>query len=71
MEPQHALVEYSESESCYVLQDLNSAHGTYVNDCRVQNATVRLAPGDIIRFGYAGVPHELEVEDAPMVCIIS
>lgn len=67
VEPQHAIIEYSEEEGCFVLQDLNTAHGTYVNDCRVQNAAVRLAPGDIIRLGYAGVPHELEVEDAPQV----
>ena len=37
-----------------MVQDLNSAHGTYVNDCRVQNAAsaVRLASGDVIRFGF-------------------
>ena len=67
MELQHAVIEYSDSEYCFVLQDLNTAHGTYVNDCRVQNAAVRLAPGDIIRFGYSGIPMELDVEDAPMV----
>ncbi|XP_071805645.1 forkhead-associated domain-containing protein 1-like isoform X1 [Asterias amurensis] len=67
VELQHAVIEYSDSEYCFVLQDLNTAHGTYVNDCRVQNAAVRLAPGDIIRFGYSGIPMELDVEDAPMV----
>ncbi|XP_038074636.1 forkhead-associated domain-containing protein 1-like isoform X3 [Patiria miniata] len=67
VEVQHAVIEYSDSESCYVLQDLNTAHGTYVNDCRVQNAAVRLAPGDIIRFSYSGFPMELDVEDAPQV----
>ena len=70
IEQQHSIIEYSEAESCYILQDLNTATGTYVNDCRVQNAVVRLAPGDIIRFGYAGAPHELEIEDAPMVCFV-
>ena len=35
-----------------MVQDLNSAHGTYVNDCHVQNAAVRLASGDVIRFGF-------------------
>lgn len=52
MERQHAVIEYDETEGCFVVQDLNSAHGTYVNECRVQNAAVRLASGDIIRFGY-------------------
>ena len=44
MERQHAVIEYNEAEGCFVVQDLNSAHGTYVNDCRVQNAAVRLLP---------------------------
>ena len=35
-----------------MVQDLNSAHGTYINDCRVLNAAVRLASGDVIRFGF-------------------
>ena len=52
VERQHAVIEYDETEGCFVVQDLNSAHGTYVNECRVQNAAVRLASGDIIRFGY-------------------
>lgn len=52
IERQHAVIEYDESEGCFVVQDLNSAHGTYVNECRVQNAAVRLASGDVIRFGY-------------------
>lgn len=52
MERQHAIIEYDESQGCFVVQDLNSAHGTYINECRVQNAAVRLAPGDVVRFGY-------------------
>ena len=52
MEGQHAVIEYNEAEGCFVVQDLNSAHGTYVNDCHVQNAAVRLASGDVIRFGF-------------------
>ncbi|KAL8578261.1 hypothetical protein ACOMHN_005652 [Nucella lapillus] len=59
---QHAVVEHCEPEDCLILQDLNSAQGTYVNDVRVQNAAVRLAPGDRIRFGYSGMPYELQTE---------
>ena len=51
MDYQHAVIEYSEQEDCFVLQDLNTQQGTFVNDCRIQNAAVRLAPGDEIRFG--------------------
>ena len=67
VDPQHALIEFSEQEDCFVLQDLNSAQGTYVNDCRVQNAAVRLAPGDCIRFGYGGEPYELQVDNPSQV----
>ncbi|XP_077998057.1 uncharacterized protein LOC144451149 isoform X2 [Glandiceps talaboti] len=67
IEQRHAVIEHNEAENCFVLQDLNTAHGTYVNDCRVQNAAVRLAPGDVIRFGYSGIPHELEIDNAPQV----
>ena len=35
-----------------MVQDLNSAHSTYVNDCRVQNAAVKLACSDVLRFGF-------------------
>ncbi|XP_060586593.1 forkhead-associated domain-containing protein 1-like isoform X3 [Ruditapes philippinarum] len=65
VDQQHAVVEYSEQEDCYVLQDLNSTQGTYVNDVRVQNAAVRLAPGDVIRFGYGGTPYELNIDNPP------
>ncbi|KAJ8320668.1 hypothetical protein KUTeg_002255 [Tegillarca granosa] len=65
VDQQHAVVEYSEQENCFVIQDLNTSQGTYVNDVRVQNATVRLAPCDIIRFGYAGMPYELLIDNPP------
>lgn len=63
VDQQHAVIEYSDQEDCYVLQDLNTATGTYVNDCRVQNAAVRLAPRDIIRFGFGGIPYELDIDN--------
>ncbi|KAL8571126.1 hypothetical protein ACOMHN_010587 [Nucella lapillus] len=59
---QHAVIEFCEAEECLVLQDLNTAQGTYVNEVRVQNAAVRLAPGDRIRFGYNGLPYEVQLE---------
>lgn len=52
IEKQHALIDFDVSQGCFILQDLNSANGTYVNEHRVQNSAVRLAPGDIIRFGF-------------------
>ena len=62
MDNQHALLEYDNEQHCFILKDLNSSSGSYVHDCRVQNAAVRLADGDILRFGYNGLPLEFRVE---------
>ncbi|HEU5161691.1 MAG TPA: FHA domain-containing serine/threonine-protein kinase [Thermoanaerobaculia bacterium] len=43
----HAIIIVSDSS--FVLEDLKSANGTYVNNTRVERAQVK--PGDIIRFG--------------------
>uniref|UniRef100_UPI00398F827E forkhead-associated domain-containing protein 1-like n=1 Tax=Pristiophorus japonicus TaxID=55135 RepID=UPI00398F827E len=67
IEGRHALIELSDSENCFVLQDLNSSNGTFVNDCRIQNAAVRLAPGDLLQFGFGGDTYELVVETVPSV----
>ncbi|XP_043102052.1 forkhead-associated domain-containing protein 1 [Puntigrus tetrazona] len=58
----HATVDWCEADGCYVIRDLNSAHGTYVNDCRIHNATVRLSPGDQLHFGYGGSTYELCID---------
>ncbi|XP_051760395.1 forkhead-associated domain-containing protein 1 isoform X2 [Ctenopharyngodon idella] len=58
----HATIDWCEADSCYVICDLNSAHGTYVNDCRIHNATVRLSPGDQLHFGYGGPTYELSID---------
>ena len=70
IDKQHAVIEYSQDEDCFVLHDLNSAQGTYVNNCRVQNSAVRLAPGDFIRFGYNSKMYELLVDNNSKVCIL-
>ncbi|XP_076810057.1 coiled-coil domain-containing protein 27-like isoform X1 [Clavelina lepadiformis] len=57
-EPYHAVVARKPDEKCYILTDLNTAYGTYVNNHRIQNGTVKLSPGDVIRFGHGGIPHE-------------
>lgn len=56
------MIEYDDEQRCFILKDLNSSSGTYVHDCRVQNAAVRLADEDIIRFGYNGLPLQLRIE---------
>ena len=59
---QHALMEYDDEQRCFILKDLNSSTGTYVHECRVQNAAVRLADGDFIRFGFNGLPLQFRIE---------
>ncbi len=46
-------VEILQSEDSYLLRDLDSTNGTYINDIRVKEAY--LTPGDIIRLGNARV----------------
>lgn len=67
VDAQHAVIEFHDQEDCWVIQDLNTAQGTYVNDCRIQNATVRVQTGDIIRFGYNGTPYEFQHENTNTV----
>ncbi|OXB77301.1 UNVERIFIED_CONTAM: hypothetical protein H355_002293 [Colinus virginianus] len=61
-EEHHAALEFSGWESGFVVQDLNSLQGTFVNGCQVQNAAVHVGPGDILRFGAQGEPFELVVD---------
>uniref|UniRef100_A0A2K5E8F8 Forkhead associated phosphopeptide binding domain 1 n=1 Tax=Aotus nancymaae TaxID=37293 RepID=A0A2K5E8F8_AOTNA len=63
----HALIEYNEAEGSFVLQDFNSRSGTFVNECHIQNVAVKLIPGDILRFGSAGLIYELVIENPPLV----
>jgi hypothetical protein len=65
-----AVVEYNEKDSSFVLKDLNSVLGVYVNDCCLQNASVKLEPNDIIRFGYDGTRYEFLVECSTKVSLI-
>ncbi|XP_043916364.1 forkhead-associated domain-containing protein 1, partial [Protopterus annectens] len=65
VEDHHAVIEFNELENCFILQDLNSVHGTFVNDCRIQNAAVRLAAGDLLRFGTGGAFYEFVVDCSP------
>ncbi|XP_061115118.1 forkhead-associated domain-containing protein 1 [Conger conger] len=64
VEERHALIELNEADRCFVLRDLNSTHGTFVNECRVHNATVRLSPGDELHFGFGGPTYQLAVDSA-------
>ena len=65
-DPFHAVVERRIIPNCFVLTDLNSTYGTYVNNEKVHNKSVKLVPGDVIRFGYGGRTFEFGVcqEDA-------
>ncbi|NXJ53947.1 FHAD1 protein, partial [Spizaetus tyrannus] len=63
----HAALEFAALDNSFVLQDFNSPHGTFVNGCQVQNAAVRVSPGDILRFGAGGASFELVVDGAAQV----
>uniref|UniRef100_A0A8D0BW25 Forkhead associated phosphopeptide binding domain 1 n=1 Tax=Salvator merianae TaxID=96440 RepID=A0A8D0BW25_SALMN len=67
IEDHHAAIEFSDSENSFILRDFNSAYGSYVNDCHIQNAAVKVSPGDVLRFGATGTSFELVVENTPQV----
>ena len=73
MDCQHAVIDYNESgDGGFLLQDLNTAQGTYVNNTRVQNTSVRLATGDVIRFGGSPTTYEFSTGEGktPPVLIV-
>jgi hypothetical protein len=57
-----ATIEYIEEDASFMLQDVNSIHGIYVNDCCIKKTAVKLEPNDIICFGYNGIPYEFVTE---------
>ncbi|NWH59125.1 FHAD1 protein, partial [Geococcyx californianus] len=63
----HAALRFAASDNGFVLQDFNSVHGTFVNGCQVQNAAVKVRPGDILRFGTGGASFQLVVDGAAQV----
>uniref|UniRef100_A0A3P8XS91 FHA domain-containing protein n=1 Tax=Esox lucius TaxID=8010 RepID=A0A3P8XS91_ESOLU len=67
VEEHHARIVWSKSERCFVLSDLNTSHGTYVNDCCIHNAAVRLTPGDELSFGCGGSIYQLAIDSPPML----
>ena len=58
-------------DETFALQDLNTTYGTYINDCRIGNAYVRLYPGDIIRFGKSNAAYELVTQGEVSVSQLS
>ncbi|KAM6108898.1 forkhead-associated domain-containing protein 1 [Pterocles gutturalis] len=63
----HAVLEFTASDNGFVLQDCNSPHGTFVNGCQVQNAAVKVIPGDVLRFGRGGAAFQLVMDGAAQV----
>ena len=63
-------MEYDDQQRCFILKDLNSSGGTFVHECRVQNASVRVSEGDIIRFGFNGIPLQFRIEQSKEVCLV-
>ena len=57
-------VRISWQEGRYILEDLNSTNGTFLNDTRV-TATQRLSPGDKIRMGQYVLEFQAQVEPVP------
>jgi hypothetical protein len=62
---QHARVSWHEEEGVYLIEDLDSTEGSYVNERRIDEPQP-LVNGDVIRLGNTGFDVKLEpVPDAP------
>ena len=58
------MIQHEENENVYILQDLNSVNGTFINDFRLQNSHVRINEQDVIRFGFNGIPFQVIVHQS-------
>jgi len=67
VDSQHAVIEFNEQKDWFVLQDLDTTQGTSVNQCRIQNAAVRLSPGDVIKFGSHPTTYEFNISSQSQV----
>src|SRR5262245_7546526 len=62
---QHAkVVQDSADPTQFVISDLNSRNGTFVNRQRIVGAT-RIAPGDMVQFGAGGPEFQFDLEPRP------
>eukprot|EP01083_Nonionella_stella_P291241 991104_1 len=50
-----------------VITDENSRNGTFVNNQRIQNATVKIKHGDLIRFGFDANSYRLNLSNKPPI----
>ena len=55
---QHAKIEYDIQTLNAFLTDLNSTHGTYINDMKLnKNQSIKLKSGDVINFGQSDIKY--------------
>ena len=55
---QHAKIEYDIQTSNAFLTDLNSTHGTFINNMKLnQNQSIKLKSGDVINFGQSDIKY--------------
>ena len=50
-----------------IITDQNSRNGTFINNQRIQNASIKIKHGDIIRFGFDANCYRLELENKPKI----
>ena len=50
-----------------VITDQNSRNGTFVNNQRIQNSTIKIKHGDIVRFGFDSNCYRLELSNKPPI----
>lgn len=60
----HAKIEYDTNGGEFLLSDMGSRNGTFINDKRI-SGTTKIEPGDVVQFGPGGPKFEFDVEPRP------
>jgi len=63
VDQQHAVIEFNNEDCSFTIHDLNSINGTYINDCRLSNASLLLTENDTIKFGFNGQAFNLCIQN--------
>jgi len=68
---QHAVIEFNDEDSSFTIHDLNSLNGTFVNDCRLTNASTLLTENDTVKFGFNGQAFQLCIQQQQQPTLVT
>uniref|UniRef100_A0A0X3P236 FHA domain-containing protein n=3 Tax=Schistocephalus solidus TaxID=70667 RepID=A0A0X3P236_SCHSO len=63
LDTQHAIITYDSEAECFMLRDLNTKYGLFVNELHIRNGEIRLTEGDKIRFADSATIYEFRISE--------